>query len=212
MKKILLVLLPAVLLCSCTKKVVDTSSNDNSANESDPSITSLPPGGNNPLNVTFKGIDTIQDGADLANDAARNVFTGVMNEHVNIMQEFTASKTYFKKIGIPNTPVSLGVGTGSAGGELNITFNYKISKIDVVLQPYYNKYEYNGEKINVDSASEITIGGKAFNLNVTDTTVMPEEVNGTIDFETPITSLKISNDGAKHRVFIHQMTITYIVE
>ena len=226
-KKLLLLISVFILLTGCSSKKNEVTSSINSDNDSvSESVNSDSKSSKESseesssesevLNtehklITFKGSNTrsnMQGGAQLSNAGPKNATIALFNDEKTILNDLTATSVTYQRFGGDSTGLtSLTIGTGSAGGNLQLDFNVQIVEIKVKIQAYFN--QYNGGTSS-DANAEITINDNYYELS-NDGNVVTEEFEKTIALYK-VTSLTFSNDEGKQRTYINELDITYVVE
>lgn len=169
----------------------------------------------------FKGSSSRQSlnaGANLEDTNPKNAFTALFNSEEEFLHDFTSSCVTFQLVGHQNDGItSLCIGTQKYDGEIALNFNVPIYKISFELENYYKKYNSGGsEQINYDSDSEVTVtlgnGLATENYDLGAETYEQVLVNGELTTSGTTNKVTFSNSAAQHRVYVHSLTITYVVE
>ena len=192
-KKLLLTLLPLLLITAC---------GGNKDKE--------PPINYNEVTKTITFLNCGKTGT-LSQDNKVSEFVTFFNNGDDLINTYEYEG--YVQINTFNEFHTLCLGSGSSSGMLNFKFNYLVSKITLSFQNYY-KYDSYHEVWNIDKQSQLIVGdNNTYDLT---TTVIDQEppahiVDLMFTAENKIKNLKLENDAAQHRVFIHQMAITYLV-
>ena len=222
MKKSLLLLLPLILtLGACTNpKTPDT-----------PEIPEIPDWGETATKtIVFKGDKSrsgLGSGSQLGTNAFDTALRSLVNEQSgNKLVNFGGQKCGTQLVGgDAGTDTSLTIGTGSYDGLIYFTFNLDIVKIDVTIQNYYkphHDYQTNQDVSGLDTEAEVTIcsyaesniisESKKVDLSTEDAVNIPSERQETLELTEKTNTIGFYNEAAKHRTYIHSLTITYVVE
>lgn len=192
-KKLLLTLLPLLLITAC-----GGSSNDE------------PPVNYNEVIKTITFLNCGKTGT-LSQDNKVDEFVAFFNNGNDLIDTYEYEG--FSQIQNINDFHTLCLGSGSTNGLLNFKFNYLLAKVTLQLQAY-NKYVAYTDTWNIDQESVLTVNGNnTIDLSTTITDQEPPVHTIDITFESKdkVQNLKFENDAAQHRVFIHQIDITYLV-
>lgn len=208
MKKSLFLLPILVLLSACgTKNVTPSPDGGNDITENpdtpvEPEVTYV----EKQETFSFKGVFATS-GANVFTTNPLAALKGVFGTLLDDTNEegITGSSCAFQYVG-GESPTSLCVGTGSYGGEINFKFNYDIKAISFTIQSYYKPYNTT---LGVDIASEMTVEGVNYDLS-SDGTSVPMEESHTYTLPSAKKTLSFSNSAAKHRAYLHELTITYL--
>ena len=108
-----------------------------------------------------------------------------------------------------NPHLTLCIGTGKYDGSITFNCKYDIVAIDFKVQGYY---KVNSGSYNVDMYSEVTVEGTKYEYhNVsTSSAIIPPEHNEHLDLTTAKKSVNFSNDAGAKRVYLNELTITYL--
>ena len=215
MKKSLLLLLPLILgLGACT-------------NPKTPDTPDIPDWGETASKtIVFKGDKNrtgFTGGSQLGDDKFDTALRNMVNEQSgNKLVNIGGQKCTAQFVGGDNntaTETSLSIGTGSSDGLIYFTFNLDIVKIEATLQNYYKPY--NGG-MSLDTEAEVTIcsfgtsneicESKKVDLSTEDAVNIPGERQETLELTEKTNTVGFFNEAAKHRTYIHSLTITYVVE
>ena len=219
MKKSLLLLIPLILgLGACT-------------NPKTPDIPDIPDWGETASKtIVFKGDKSrsgLGSGSQLGTSAFDTALRNLVNEQSgNKLVNIGGQKCGTQLVGgDAGTDTSLTIGTGSYDGLIYFTFNLDIVKIDVTLQNYYkphHDYEHNVDVSGLDTEAEVTIcsfgvsneicESKKVDLSTEDAVNIPSERQETLELTEKTNTVGFFNEAAKHRTYIHSLTITYVVE
>ena len=220
MKKSLLLLLPLVLtLGACSNpKTPDTSEKPSWGETSTKTIV-------------FKGDKTrsgLGSGSQLGTTAFNNALTSLVNEQAdNSLTALGGDKCGTQLVGgDAGTDTSLTIGTGSYDGKIYFAFNLDIVQIDVTLQNYYkphHDYQTGQDVSGIDTEAEVTIcsyslsnesaiESKEVNLATTDGVSVPSEKQESLILTESTKTIAFFNKAAKHRTYIHSLTITYLAQ
>ena len=217
MKKSLLLLIPLILgLGACTDpKTPDT-----------PDIPDW--GDTASKTIVFKGDKNrsgLGSGSQLGTSAFDTALRNLANEQSgNKLVNIGGQKCGTQLVGGDSgTDTSLTI--GSYDGLIYFTFNLDIVKIDVTVQNYYkphHDYEHNVDVSGLDTEAEVTIcsfgtsneicESKKVDLSTEDAVNIPSERQETLELTEKTNTVGFFNEAAKHRTYIHSLTITYVVE
>ena len=177
MNKKLFIALPLVLLlagCSIfipskknSSSISDESSFDSgtssSDNQSSSSSSSSNQGGGHTKVFNFTGT-AFNNGTGVAEHLAE--LKDYMNNGETIVSSIDSQACSFRKFHQEDTPTTLQIGSGSAGGYFTINFAFNISKITFNIQGYSNYYS---GAWHPDSGSYIEVEGHTYDVSGTDT-------------------------------------------
>ena len=202
-----------------SSEVVSSSEQSSSTQPSSSSSSQEPlPPGEATKTITFKGSNSrtgLSSGSSLdqTGKGAQPAFYGLFNDHETLLSDITSSGCSFKYWNGSKSGIStLGIG-GSADGSLTLDFSYRVTKVTLVAQTYFNCYQQDGHDVyNVDVGTKLKVNGGAVTLpGVAGET--PDELTKDYEFAGEgITQLLLESTGPneKNRLFINEMTITYI--
>ena len=222
MNKKLLFLLPLMCLVACSSR--GTSSSANSDDTSSPSSNDTSASSDSSSDdfddetkygrktITFKG-DASREGMNSGSQIGTEKFTTAVTSLFNkddgdFLTSIGGAHCSFQ---IVNTTAmtSLTVGTGSYAGNIIFNFSKNIVKLDFTIQTYH-KYDSYHENYSIDTSAEITVEGVQYDMSVSGNTTIPQEQNKSQKLATPKKSVEFSNSEEKHRVYIHELTLTYL--
>lgn len=178
----------------------------------------------NTLDVTFLNNENfITGGLDNANVA--NAFVEAFNGDTDLLLTATATGTNLVQITNNDSEVcyinrTLQLGSRSSNGVLSLSFNYKVTKVEAVVQGYWTAYQYTGIPVtySVDEYANICIGGDDNYVDLSsDGEGEPEQVTVSFEFDG-VYSLDLYNlmnaeelpSKQGQRSYIHSLSITYI--
>ena len=225
MKKSLLLLIPLILtLGACnTRKESDIPDTPDTPDTPDWGETST-------KEIVFKG-DKARSGLGSGSQLGTNAFDTALTSLINSQADNTLTALGGQKCGTQlvggdaGSDTSLTIGTGSYDGLIYFTFDLDIIKIEATLQNYYkphHDYEHNVDVSGVDVDAEVVMcsysptdgvkESKEVNLATEDAVSIPVERNETLEFKESTNTVAFYNTAAKHRTYIHSLTITYLVK
>ena len=219
MKKSLLLLIPLILgLGACT-------------NPKTPDIPDIPDWGETASKtIVFKGDKSrsgLGSGSQLVTSAFDTALRNLVNEQSgNKLVNIGGQKCGTQLVGgDAGTDTSLTIGTGSYAGLIYFRFNLEIVKLDFTIQNYYkphHDYQTDQDVTGVDTEAEVTIcsfdasneisESKKVDLSTEDVLNIPSERQETLELTEKTNTIGFFNEAAKHRTYIHSLTITYVVE
>ena len=220
MKKYLLLLLPLILSLSAC--------NINEKEQKD----EIPDWGETATKtIVFKGDKSrsgLTSGSQLGTSAFDAALASLINSQSdNSLEALGGDKCASQLVGGESaSDTSLTIGTGSYAGLIYFTFNLDIVKLDFTVQNYYkphHDYEHNVDVSGLDTSAELSVCSYApagetksevtnFDLSSTDEVSVPEEKEESVSFKESTKTIGFFNSGAKHRTYIHSLTVTYIVK
>lgn len=188
---------------------VPTSSSQNSSSSSSASSSSSQ--ASDDITLTFNFYN---------NSSLKGCDTNSLNEKLKTFMNEVASTTFVSSIAnsscqvIANAPTNgdtvLVVGSGSAGGELQLTFTNTIKSVNITAWSYhkpYNDYQTGQPVANVDAGSSCYVNIDTNLIDLTPADGQP--VEKVESFEINGKTLKLYNKAAKNRAFIKSITFTY---
>ena len=164
------------------------------------------------ITVRFNGENSrsnLSGGSDLNNSGPKAAFTALFNANITGFMTGYSSSAVFMTYYQDEQNSSLCIGSGSSGGSISLNFSYEIVSISFEIQAYCKFITYNNSYTG-DTASSVTIAGTNYSLARDDvSTGLSTPETHSLDFDTPITKLDISNANGKQRTYINYITFTY---
>lgn len=176
------------------------------------------------LDVTFlNNTDFTKGGLDSSSVASD--FVNVFNGDTDLLASVSSVGTNLVQITNNDSDAcyinqTLQFGSRKSDGELTLSFNHKVVKVNAVVQGYWTAYEYSGSPLtySVDEYANICIGNEDNYVNLnSEGGAEPEKVEVSYNFDE-VYSLKLFNimdndnlpDKQGQRAYIHSLSITYI--
>lgn len=178
----------------------------------------------NTLDVTFLNNENFTTGG-LDNANVANAFVEAFNGDTDLLLTATATGTNLVQITNNDSEVcyinrTLQLGSRNSNGVLSLSFNYKVTKVEAVVQGYWTAYQYSGIPVtySVDEYANICIGDDDNYVDLSsDGEGEPEQVTVSFEFNG-VYSLDLYNlmnaeelpNKQGQRSYIHSLSITYI--
>ena len=211
-------------IISSEEKSSEVVSSDQSSEEASSSSEEVPPepGTEVTKKITFKGDNKrpgFSNGAKLDEEGkgAQPEFYKLFNgESGTLLESISSTKCFFQAHGGNASGIStLCIGSSKADGSLELNFGYSIKSLTVVAQAYYNQYTIQGtDYFTVDQNVKLKVNGGAISVPSTEGET-PSELTKEYSFAGDgVTQLVFESvdsvEGASKRVYINEITITYV--
>lgn len=209
---------------SSEEKSSEVVSSDQSSEEVSSSSEEVPPepGTEVTKKITFSGPNTRtglgnNSDLDIAGKGAQPEFYKLFNgESGTLLESIASTKCGFKARGGNDSGIStLCIGAAKYDGSLELNFGYSIKSLTVVAQAFYNQYTNQGvDYLRVDQNVKLKVNGGAISVPSTEGET-PSELTKEYSFAGDgVTQLVFESvdsvDGASKRVYINEITITYV--
>ena len=209
---------------SSEEKSSEVVSNDQSSEEASSSSEEVPPEPETEVTkkITFSGPNTRtglgnNSDLDIAGKGAQPEFYKLFNgESGTLLESIASTKCGFKARGGNASGIStLCIGAAKYDGSLELNFGYSIKSLTVVAQAYYNQYTIQGtDYFTVDQNVKLKVNGGTISVPSTEGET-PSELTKEYSFAGDgVTQLVFESvdsvDGASKRVYINEITITYV--
>lgn len=214
--KLLPILVSMFALCACGPDVPPGPGPDNPPVGPDEPGPIVPPEPPQTDTITFDFKSNAFSTGMLTDTGRNDIFT---NE-LKAVSSYVTSSVAEGKPQIANIQDSdlgtyqiLQLGSQSAEGSVKINFDVEVVKVTINCEAYHKAYSYPGSAgINVDLECDIFVNNdENMTRLASEANVTPNATNLEYDFEQPVNFVSVYTKEGGKRVFISNITITYLV-